>query len=344
MRMKKFLYIFLWWCAIVPTQLHAQHLTLFHIPLTTDSLYGYKMPYVAVADTGKNCVWDFSNLSMDSAEIIEVNYFAPTTDTMHIGLHREKANYYYYCHQDTLWQTGYETSRTHVQYPVPIPMLRFPFEYGDTIKGKVLGNGQYCHLLPIHTYGIYTVKADATGRLLLPGMTIDSVLRLHTIIQYQESERRNTTIQEERYLWYSPYCRYPLLETVLINTMRGNDTVSFSSTYYYPQEQEDDPSLDFLKQEDDLEQTTMDSIVTNVGYLPNPVYSDVQIRYTLSRSAQVYISLHYNGGVTTYQTPVHREEEGSHVVSVNMSGIPIGSYVVYIHADEEVVSGSLIKL
>lgn len=341
--MKKLLFLLLMWSTIVPSCLFAQHLTeQQHIPLTTDSLVGYKLPYVTVTDSGKNCVWNFSGLSTDSAEIIEVNYYAAATDTMHIGLHREHANFCYHFTQDTLWQTGYETSHSRVQYL--IPMLYFPFGYGDSIKGEFIGNGQYCHLLPIHTNGSYTACADATGKLQLPDMTVDSVLRWHTIMRYHETTRRSTTIQEERYLWYSMYCRYPLLETVLINTMRGNDTISFSSTYYYPQEQEDDPSLDFLKQEDDLEQTTMDSIVTNVGYLPNPVYSDVQIRYTLSRSAQVYISLHYNGGVTTYQTPVHREEEGSHVVSVNMSGMPIGSYVVYIHADEEVVSGSLIKL
>lgn len=342
MRMKKFLYIFLWWCAIVPTQLHAQHLTLFHIPLTTDSLYGYKMPYIAVADTGKNCVWDFSNLSMDSAEIIEVNYFAPTTDTMHIGLHREKANYYYYCHQDTLWQTGYETSRTHVQYPVPIPMLRFPFEYGDTIKGKVLGNGQYCHLLSIHTEGTYFVTADATGQLLLQGMTVDSVLRLHTIMQYQDSRSKNTTIQEERYLWYSPYCRYPLLETLLVQVIKESDTVSVSSTYYYPQEQEDVQERKDVEQ--DLQIELADSLMTEVSFMPNPVYTDLQVNYSLFRSAQVYISVHYNGGISTYQTPVRKEEEGTHSVTINMAGMPVGNYVVYIHADDVIASGSLIKL
>ena len=49
MRMKKFINLFIIWSAIVPSQLAAQVLTQRqHLPLTTDSLLGYKLPYVAI--------------------------------------------------------------------------------------------------------------------------------------------------------------------------------------------------------------------------------------------------------------------------------------------------------
>lgn len=87
-----------------------------------------------------------------------------------------------------------------------------------------------------------------------------------------------------------------------------------------------------------------DSLITNIQFTPNPVYNNVQIKYSLAKSAKVYISLHYDGGLTTYQTPYRQEDEGDHSISLNMSGMPTGSYVIYIHADDLVASGSLIKL
>ena len=314
-----------------------------HLPCKTDTLLAYKLPYIAVSDIGRNCIWDFSNLPTDSAEIIDVSYFSPSTkDTARIGLHREHTNYYFRYAQDTLWGTGYENSRTRVRYSCPMPMMSFPFAYGDSLLGTFSGIGQYCHMLPLSVNGVDSVFADATGRLILPDLTIDTALRVHMRILYQETKCRPSYIEEDYYRWYSPYSRYPLFETVYTQTIKGQDTAVFASSYYFPQEEEDHNSTE--ERQDSLVEQHTDSLITDVKYLPNPVYSDLCIAYTLIRSARVYISLHYNGGVTTYQTPIHQEDEGSYTVSVNMAGLPIGTYVVYIHADDILVSGNIIKL
>lgn len=96
--------------------------------------------------------------------------------------------------------------------------------------------------------------------------------------------------------------------------------------------------------EQETAESSPDSLITNVSYLPNPVYTNLNIRYTLIRSAQVYISVHYNGGVMTFQTTPKQETEGEKIVYVNMSGMPTGAYAVYIHADDTIVSGNIIKL
>ena len=55
----------------VPAYLSAQVLTAErHIPCFRDSLEVYKMPYTAVGDSGRNCVWDFSNLPTDCSDIV----------------------------------------------------------------------------------------------------------------------------------------------------------------------------------------------------------------------------------------------------------------------------------
>lgn len=343
MRMKKFLCSLLIW-SFLPSYLYAQVLTTErHIPLTTDSLLVYKIPYRVVADSGKNCTWDFSDLSTDSSEVIEMNYFAPMSDdTLYIGLHREKANYYYHCTHDTLWQTGYETSLAHVRYTSPLPLLPFPFAYGDTMRGVFSGKGQYCHIVPLSIKGSYTISADAVGKLILPEIEIDSALRVRQHIQYRDTKTMKYCIEENRYIWYSPYCRYPLLEAIHVQTTKNSDTISYAALYYFPQEQENMPER--IDKEQDLEIDSADSLITEVSFMPNPVLADLQVRYSLVRSAHVYISVHYNGGISTYQTPIRENDEGEHSIYINMAGMPVGNYVVYIHADDMIVSGNIIKL
>lgn len=326
-----------------PTYLSAQVLTAeHHKPLCTDSLWAYRLPYIYVTDTGRNCIWDFSNISTDTADIVDIHYYnSSDTDTCYIGLHREHAHYYYQLAQDTLWQIGYETSRTHVLYSFPLPVMRYPFVYGDSLSGFFDGNGQYCHILPFSIEGAFSTTATAIGQLKLPDIQIDTVLHVRSIINYHEKKHAQNNISEERHLWYSPYCRYPVFETILVHTVTKTDTISVASAYYIPQEQKDMPKREDL---DEKPENAMDSLITNVRYVPNPVYADLQIQYSLVRPAQVFISVHHNGGTTIFHTPICHEEEGEHTVLVNMAGMQVGSYTIYIYADDSVVSGNIIKL
>lgn len=327
---------------LVSAHLSAQVLTAKrNMPLYTDSLEVYKLPGFAITDTGRNCEWDFSHLPIDNATYVPVNHYMFCCDAMHIGVHRGHANYYTLYVSDTIWEIGYETSHASMHYSSPVPLLCFPFRYDGSIVCTITGSGQYCHSVPLAIEGNAKIHADATGKLILPDMTVDSVIRLHSIVQYQEQTYRKAQVFEERYQWYSAYCRYPLLENIKVLTITNKDTIYIASSYYFPQEQDympKDPKR--LEKPIDL----IDSLITDALYLPNPVVSDLRICYNLIRGAQVYISLHYNGGVSVYQTPMHYEEEGRHSILVNMDGMPTGNYVVYIHADDVIESGNIIKL
>ena len=326
---------------ILSADVRAQKISQRHIPLLTDSLDVYKLPAISIGNGGGNCIWDFSELDVSTAPQISEDYFSPTANLGSIGLHRENANHYFVIEQDTLRLMGYETSDKHIRYLSSIPMMAYPFAYGDSLVYSFTGEGQYCHILSFPLKGKCVVRAEGKGQLILPDMTIDSVLRLHTFISYTDTLQPFSIMQEERYQWYSLYCRYPILENIVSRAIKGNDTISVSYAYYYPQEQENMPVHRQIKEEDI---PGADSLITQVAYLPNPVQTDLQIHYTLIRPAQVYISLHYNGGATVYQTPIQLEEEGMHSATIHMAGLPLGTYVVYIHADDTIVSGNVIKL
>lgn len=342
MNNKYLLFFFCSFC-LLPA-VNAQVLTVEqHIPNRTDSLFLYKLPAIDIPENNGKDIWDFSYLAIENATQVSADFFS-SSDAEFLGRHQEYVNYYYSAVGDTLWMRGYESSNKRVRFSTPIPLFAFPFACGDSLVCHYTGEGQYCHLIPFSIEGTSVTTIDTTGQLLLPdNITIDSALRVHTVREYFESLHR-TQIRTDCYLWYSPYSRYPLLESVTEYSINEQDTNLVSCAYYYPPEPTD---LEHIRQirkirEDSTEQ--MDSLITEVRYLPNPVYTILEVSYHLVRAAQVYISLHYDGGVTTYQTPVLLEEEGPHSISVNMSGMPVGNYVVYIHADDMVVSGNIIKL
>lgn len=62
--------------------------------------------------------------------------------------------------------------------------------------------------------GTNSTCIDAIGKLILPEDTFANTVRVHTLMQYQEKNNPQHKMREERYCWYSPYCRYPLLESV----------------------------------------------------------------------------------------------------------------------------------
>lgn len=343
MRMKRFLLVIpVWVCLIVSAQSYAQTITFErHMPHTSDSLLAYKLPYIAVTDSGRNCIWDFSHLPMDSAEIIEINHYAPSADTMIVGLHRERANYYYHCVHDTLWMTGFENAHTHVRYSDPFPLLKYPFVYGDSLGGTYSGKGQYCHILPVRAEGTCSVHADAMGKLILPDMEIDSVLRVHTKQKYVTIENDTTTAILETYCWYVQDIRYPLFEISKVNVYGKEDSAGIANAYYIAQEQ---PNINFLKKKKDVTEDVTDSLGIIISCMPNPVQSNLYITYQLTNDADVYISIHSNCGIPLFSSAQKRQEKGEHLMIVNVTSYPIGSYVIYLHVDDTTYARTIIKI
>lgn len=318
-----------------------------HVPLSTDSLVIYKQPYQDITDDGTDCVWDFSKTITDTV-VSYVDFFNNKTDTLSFGVHRCGANSYRKTVQDTLFDLGYETSHTYIRYSKPEKLFKFPFAYKDSVVSSFSGKGEYCHLMPLYVEGTSIVKADAQGRLILPDMTIDSVLRVHTQRRYHETGRVKSQVVVDMYRWYSGWCRYPIFENTRITTFTDNDTVTFAMAYYYSPE----PPYYHLRQKEDVADGKDTAVyVENIGdvfteavFAPNPVYSGLHISYKLTRSASVYFSIHYNGGIMVFKTQERQECEGYHDTTLNMSSCPIGVYVLYVHVDDMILSETIVKM
>ena len=337
-------------------KLHAQVITWQNqAPFTTDSLTAYYLPYQEAGDKGTDCMWDFSTLPEKNETVYFDSYLkqsletnpAQSGDTSLFFTHREHTNYNY--HKDTLGVSllGYQTSSHIVRLKEPLPVIRFPFVYGDSITCHFIGTGEYNHLRTFRIDGTSETKYDAKGRLLLPDFQTDSAMRIHTHRHYTESLHRETEFVVDKYQWYVSQCRYPLLESVKILTIRRGDTVTFAKSYYIPQEVEEDKGGTRMTEETEHDSETENAaerIFTNATYLPNPVFSDLHISYTLTCDAEVYFSIHYNGGIAMYATPRHNRQAGDYEETIDMQGYPTGTYVLYVHVNDMIISKPIIKI
>ena len=333
-------HLFIFISLLVSISLQSQVLSKeMHLPIPTDSIIVYRQPYIANADSGENCYWDYSSATIMNP--VYIDFYKHRISESNMGMHYNHYNTYLQELQDTLFTTGYENAQTTLNFSQNEKTLIFPFHYGDTLISIFRGGGEFCHTLPVSIEGTTITIADATGTLILPEDTIKNILRIHQRRTYREIVRQSSFVTEDTYYWYSERCRYPLYVAQRLCTEQKTDTIVFETAYYFPQELTEEIRID-----DTIPQTktNIDSVYTDATYLPNPVQDNLMITYRLTRDASVSFSLHGNGGLLFTHTPTRQEEAGWHTTTINMSSYPIGTYILYIHVDDLVQSQTIIKL
>jgi hypothetical protein len=243
-----------------------------------------------------------------------------------------------------------------MKYEIPELKLRFPFSYGDTLFSIFVGKGQYCHRIAINIRGYTRVLADAEGDLVLPNNEkIKKALRIHTLRHYIETGKDSVEMTLDSYAWYANQIRYPVFESMCTSLSKKgdrkdyngesmNDTVVFNTSFYYPPEIQtyqfyDEP---ILKNEDNYSNEIL-KIFTESSFMPNPVTEYLQIKYYLTRPAEVWFTLHNNWGMLLTQITPKRQVEGYQFQKINMSSFVIGSYTLYIHVDDMEMKQIIIK-
>lgn len=131
-----------------------------------------------VGEGGTQQIWDFSGLELQGPNY-ELQYVKQSADTI-IGI-EHRTIYYYHISGDSLFCLGYENPTTLINYQKPELLLAFPLFQGRVITDYFDGAGNYCEQLNIRLRGKSTVRADASGMLILPGGdTLQKVLRTYT--------------------------------------------------------------------------------------------------------------------------------------------------------------------
>ncbi len=320
-----------------------------HIYRAGDCLIKQQVAYKDPGASGRELTWDFFKLDALN-DAYSLSYFIPdSTDMTRLCGMEHRTRYYYRMCEDTVWIEGYENNTTFVQYAQAVPHLRFPMAYGDTLAGEFRGEGEYSRRFEVKVHGNVCTVVDAEGELRLPDGVVRGALRTHTAQRYVQTMPDTNHIQLDTYKWYARGVRYPVFESVVARTVAAryeDEKVLFETSFYYPPEQQ-------LNDTDEVQEVdsammanplgAIEQVFTEARYLPNPVVSDLQISYKLTRQAQVWFRLCNAIGVVQRQTSPQMQTDGWQQHTINMGGLMTGAYTLYVHVDDMVVQSVIVK-
>lgn len=340
---------------ILGTNLFAQTPQLiedYNIYSPGDKIVKQQVEFKDPGSNGRKLTWDFSLLQPVN-EQYTIEYFIPDSSQMSIVCGMEhRTRYYYKQSNDSVWAIGFENSTTFMNYLKPELRLKFPFAYGDTLFSYFEGEGEYSRIFPLNVKGYSRVEADAEGEIILPDFKkIKKSLRVRTLRYYTETGKDSIEMLLDTYAWYADGYRYPVFESVKTNLIKKKvkegeqvmDTTIFTTSFYYPPEKQVS-TIDHPEQTaDNINNNPIYNVFTEATYMPNPVIDNLQISYTLSRSANVWFSLHNAIGIPIRQTAPNINPKGLNSVQINMSQQIPGSYTLYIHVDDMMLKKVIVK-
>ena len=313
-----------------------------------DRITKQQVEYKEPGTSGLGKVWDFGAVQPINEEYT-LDYFIPdSTDMLRICGMEHNTRYYYRQQADSVWGVGYENSTTMMEYTRPELRLRFPFAYGDTLSSCFEGTGQYGHRIALRVKGITRVEADAMGSLVLPGNdTIKRALRVLTLRHYTQTGKDSVEMNLESYSWYAAGIRYPVFESIRTTINKkgsANDTTLFNTSFYYPPERQISQIATIPIPLDSLfDDEGAAGVFTEASLYPNPVVSNLVIKYKLTRQANIWFSVHNSMGVQFSATAPEALEAGEHRNIVPMGSLNHGAYLIYVHVDDMMLRRSVVK-
>lgn len=295
--------------------------------------------------SGKEITWDFSMLSTLNDKYTVAYLKRSENDSANITQVEHNTKYRYLLQKDTLWLLSYENRTTKMDFVKPEAQLKFPFSYGDSLVSSFEGKGMYSMKDSLKAKGKTIVTVDAYGTLITPDrQTLKNVTRVRRERIYTEIGSDSATLKLDTYSWYKQNGKYPVYETIISyivskDTSSVNNKVSF---YYQPLTSVLDTNFGFsTPSTDDPDEAS--KVFTEASLQPNPVVSNLNINYKLTRAATIWFSIHNNAGTPMTQTSPQRKTEGYNYYTINMSAMMTGTYTVYVHVDDMVVKRVVVK-
>ena len=333
-----------------------------------DSLVMRRVESVSPDHVGRNAVWDFSDADTGRKHISQYIQYDDTISACDGG-----TSWRTVLRNDTLWLTGFENRHTLMEYDRPLPLLRYPFSYGDSIRGSFHGRGVWCDRTYMHVWGDGVTRADGEGTLILPtGDALRHVLRLYSVrrtwhIAYdtvrtwhrlrkvvrQETREglalettMTTPVVSETYTWFAPGWRYPVLR--MENATDGIGSAALAVAY--PPEAQLDLDYDMenallrqrLETDGALGQSCGDDESTNPLASHSTSYDSstntITVSFALSRPATVSLLLSDAAGIAWRSTEQSYDGGGSYALSLSCTGLPHGQYALRVTCGTEVIN------
>ena len=302
-----------------------------------DRLTRVQVEYVCPDDGGSRQVWQLGQVTKKSEERREL--VASNGDTVAVFLPDRIVHYV--VHGDTLWDKGEQQRRTYRICQEERPLLRYPFNYDDSIGGTFLAKGVDEGIeLTVNGFG-YT-KADGTGILVDGADTLRHILRLHLMDDYTEDYGGQAQLhyRRDKYQWYMTGWRYPVQESVHWSMVEGDTAVTAidSVTYLYlpdiQMELVEDAVNDSIRQIVsllDAQSRAQDGIkaLTEIAATLSPDGRTLTIDYSVTEGTNdlSFVACDVMGNILGSKR-IDNAEAGDHQETLTLSRKPIGNAVL----------------
>ncbi len=303
-----------------------------------DTIWLQPLVFPSSISSDSNAVWDFSNNENQDmpVELLEYSIAQDSTQVIKSYLHKHQ---YFTVSENTLFLLEEETYNNKSVFADSIEILRIPIGISNQTLDSFACVGSYGHHISYNYQGISNTKINC-GVLNLPNGF--SATALHVCSTRGIPILDSVKIHSVLHQWYIKNYSYPIVE--MFETYSGDSTEQHYAYYHIPDMAYSTDANNNVLTIDGSQVQNSDSIITNINFAPNPVVDDLYVSYDLLENANVYISVHYEGGMSLYLSPTYKQEAGTHQVVIPMHNMPTATYVLYIHADDHIVSGTIIKI
>lgn len=233
-----------------------------------DKLYRIVANDTTLGNKGDSCVWELPAVQDDD------NFFKQTVFLRDDSLTIVEGDLmlHYIATDQGLFMRGFQTRDMYSVQDTLSQELKYPFAYGDSIADTFSRTSTYYNTFTVRENGSCYTVCDGRGVLTDGEEILKDVLRVHhhstTISEYNNVEDGNalpevSEVTEDKYVWYYPGCRYPVMDTRII-TSKSNGEIIADTTFtslYMPEVQlaelpYDDDNSELIAQREALGQSS----------------------------------------------------------------------------------------
>lgn len=319
----------------------------------SDDVEMRQMTYMWAGDEGEKIVWDFG-----SANEMEGCHIRFNANASHQIERIENDNIYtHYLDSLTLLQTKKENRLCKITYHQPKKVLKYPFQYGDTLTSSFSAVGTYCGDHHIQSKGNVYIEADGYGTLILPNKdTIRNVLRTYTLTTTSIAMDMDTLtidtaslrqVIEEQYDWYARGYRYPICKNIISTSYTNlNPIASTKTTYFFKREDytlSNDTENDSIQRADSMDRIRQEySEHDIIDYDVEQKGEYIIVNYSLSENATVTCMISDAMGVI-YDRKCRKDILGNNFsIGFDCSRLHSGQYILYINVNGKIYNEHIV--
>jgi hypothetical protein len=319
--------------------------------LPGDSSRTVEINYVDPGNPGENQVWDFSGIHFTGKNSpwhinADDSQKMTATNERNLILCEDGYDYTYISGETRLEETGYVNAgkKLTLDYEDAVIKMQYPFSYGRSFRDSFSGIAWFNKTSRIDLSGAFTVTADAFGTLILPDRILKNTLRVKAVRQaLQINVCGSTESNTERYFWYAPGYRYPVLMVCTISNSHGGEEPVVVKNAWVSLNQQTGVSVVTVADLNNQTETAENSVIV----FPNPFNEQLTYNYFLRKQLPVTVELVDMSGKFNFRVEKKQlKSEGLHTGTINATnlGIPPGVYYLRFTLDKQVVVTKVVKV